>query len=60
MTTKLHDINGASQYVHRPVKTLRDWRLKGIGPKSFRLGGRVMYAEEDLEAFIAEARRAAS
>jgi hypothetical protein len=34
--------------------TLDFWRHKGIGPKSANLGGRVMYRESDVEAWIAE------
>ena len=39
-------------------ETCRYWRHVGKGPKSFRVGRRVLYAVEDVEAFIAEARRA--
>lgn len=35
--------------------TMRYWRHIGYGPKSFRLGRKlVMYAEEDLEAWLIE------
>jgi hypothetical protein len=40
-------------------ETCRWWRHVGRGPKSFRVGKRVLYAREDVEAFIAEARRSA-
>ena len=45
-----------------PLETLRGWRKVGKGPRSFRLPGgrRVLYAREDVEAFIAEARQQAS
>jgi DNA-binding transcriptional MerR regulator len=33
-------------------ETLRYWRWKGIGPKSFRLGSRVVYRETDVLAWI--------
>ncbi|KQT89326.1 DNA-binding protein [Marmoricola sp. Leaf446] len=36
--------------------TVRYWRHVGKGPKSFKVGRRVLYAVEDVEAFIAEAR----
>ena len=38
------------------AETVRYWRHVGKGPKSFKLGRRVLYAVEDVEAFIAEAR----
>lgn len=38
-----------------PVGTLRWWRYKGTGPRSFRLGARkVMYRQDDLYAWLAE------
>lgn len=35
---------------------VRWWRHVGRGPRSFRVGRRVLYAAEDVERFIAEAR----
>lgn len=40
-------------------ETVRFWRHVGKGPKSFKVGRRVLYALEDVEAFINEARGAA-
>lgn len=37
-------------------ETVRYWRHIGTGPKSFKTGRRVLYASEDVEAWIAEAR----
>lgn len=37
-------------------ETVRYWRHVGKGPKSFKVGRRVLYAAEDVEAFIADAR----
>jgi predicted DNA-binding transcriptional regulator AlpA len=42
-----------------PVPTLRFYRHKGTGPTSFKLGGRVLYKESDVEAWI-QAQYAAS
>jgi excisionase family DNA binding protein len=41
-----------------PEETARFWRHAGKGPKSFKVPGgrRVLYAREDVEAFIAAAR----
>jgi len=40
-------------------ETVRWWRhAGGRGPRSFKLGRRVLYAREDVETWIAEARAA--
>ena len=36
--------------------TLRYWRHVGKGPRSFRPGRRVLYAVEDVEAWLATER----
>jgi DNA-binding transcriptional MerR regulator len=41
-----------------PIETVRYWRHVGKGPKSFKVGRRVLYAVEDVEAWIEDARRA--
>lgn len=38
------------------VETVRYWRHVNKGPRSFKVGRRVLYAVEDVEAFIADAR----
>ncbi len=45
-----------STKLRTPVETVRYWRHVGKGPKSFKVGRRVLYAVEDVEAFIAAAR----
>ncbi len=35
-----------------PVATLRYWRHRGTGPRSFRLGRRVLYRADDLHSWI--------
>ena len=35
-----------------PQNTLRWWRYRGYGPKSFKLGRRVVYSEDELTAWI--------
>jgi excisionase family DNA binding protein len=39
-----------------PSETVRYWRHVGKGPRSFKIGRRVLYAREDVEAFIVAAR----
>lgn len=39
-------------------ETVRYWKHVGKGPESFKVGRRVLYAIEDVEAFIERARKA--
>lgn len=41
-----------------PTETVRYWRHVGKGPRSFKVGRRVLYSVEDVEAFIAAAQKA--
>ena len=41
-----------------PVETVRFWRHVGKGPKSFKLGRRVLYDAEEVERWLAAAREA--
>jgi hypothetical protein len=41
-------------------ETVRYWRHVKQGPKSFKVGRRVLYAVEDVQTFINEARGVAS
>jgi predicted DNA-binding transcriptional regulator AlpA len=55
MTAHHHDlltIDEAADLVRAPVATLRYWRHLGTGPRSFRLGRRVVYRAADLQAWI--------
>lgn len=40
-------------------ETVRFWRHVGKGPRSFKVGRRVLYERRDVEEFIAAARREA-
>lgn len=40
-------------------ESCRYWRHVGKGPRSFKVGRRVLYAREDVEAFISQAREVA-
>jgi excisionase family DNA binding protein len=37
-----------------PVSTVRYWRHSGTGPRSFRLGRRVVYRRHEVERWLAE------
>jgi excisionase family DNA binding protein len=41
-----------------PESTFRTWRSIGKGPKSFKLGRRVVYRRSDVEAWIAQQEQA--
>lgn len=37
-----------------PVKTLRDWRYTGVGPKGFRVGRHVRYEPAEVRRWLVE------
>lgn len=39
-----------------PESTVRSWRRRGIGPAYYRVGRRILYALEDVDAFILAGR----
>jgi hypothetical protein len=49
-----------AEMLRAPVESVRYWRHIGKGPQSFKVGRRVLYAVEDVESFIAEARQGAA
>ena len=53
---ELLTIAEAAELVRAPVATLRYWRHLGTGPRSFRLGRRVLYRRDDLHDWIAQQR----
>jgi len=42
----------AARYLGNETKTLAMWRLQGKGPRYVKVGGRVFYYRDDLDAFI--------
>jgi hypothetical protein len=51
----------AGEYLNRPEATLRWWRHAGVGPKSYRLGGRrVFYDYSDLEQWAGDQKAASA
>ena len=57
---KLVTITEAAELLRAPVATLRYWRHLGIGPRSFRLGRRVLYRQDDLHDWIEHQRAEAA
>jgi hypothetical protein len=56
VTGRLYTTEEAASRLRRSPETLKYWRKNGAGPRAFRLGRLVMYAEEDLNAYIDNAR----
>ena len=42
----------AARYLGNEPKTLAMWKLQGKGPRSVKVGGRIFYYRDDLDAFI--------
>lgn len=57
MGRRVH-IEEAATYVGSTVNTLRFWKHRGEGPQSFKIGGRVVYDTDDLDAYIELCRAA--
>jgi predicted DNA-binding transcriptional regulator AlpA len=47
-----------SETIGIPQATLRWWRHRGEGPKSFKLGRTVFYDVRDLSAWVEQQKRA--
>jgi predicted DNA-binding transcriptional regulator AlpA len=45
-----------AEIVRAPEETVRYWRFIGKGPRSVKLGRRVLYDRDDVEQWIAEQR----
>lgn len=49
---RLLTIEELSQYLQVPVKTLYDWRHRGLGPRGLRVGRYVRYRQADVDAWL--------
>ena len=49
--------NDLSERWHLSPRTLERWRWEGIGPKFLKIGGRILYRIEDIEAYEEESIR---
>lgn len=52
MTRKIATLHQIHERTGIPLNTLRYYRATGVGPKTFKLGGRVVAFEDDVEAWI--------
>ena len=55
---KLLNLDETAAMTRVPAATLRYYRHAGTGPQSFKLGRRVMYREEDVQAWMQAAYEA--
>jgi predicted DNA-binding transcriptional regulator AlpA len=42
------------------MRSIEQYRQKGIGPKFLKINGMIRYREEDVDAFLADAERAST
>jgi predicted DNA-binding transcriptional regulator AlpA len=49
---KLYSVEETAAKTGVSVSTLNKWRVAGSGPKFIKLGRRVLYRDEDIQAFI--------
>jgi len=47
----------AAEFLGFSGKTLANWSVRGLGPRSVRVDGRVFYYLTDLNAFVAQGGR---
>jgi predicted DNA-binding transcriptional regulator AlpA len=59
MTDRVLTLEQVAERTGRPLATHRYWRHLGIGPKTFKLGRRVVALEGDADRWIIEQRGAA-
>ena len=57
---ELLTISEVAAILRAPVATMRYWRHLGTGPRSFRLGRRVVYRAGDLQEWIDAQARASN
>ena len=50
----------AARFVGLSIRTLEKHRIYGTGPRYAKLGGRVVYSLEDLQAWVASAVKAST
>lgn len=51
---ELLNVDEVAEILGVPVATLRNWRYRGEGPVSFKIGGSVRYRKAELERWIGD------
>lgn len=49
---ELWTIEDLASYLKVSVKTVRDWRLRGIAPRALKLGRHVRFRPEDVHEWL--------
>lgn len=49
-----------AEYIRKPVRTLEQWRYRGIGPRWTKVGRDVRYRWEDVDRWLDEQSKAAA
>jgi hypothetical protein len=55
--TYLKPANAAEKIGNVTVGTLANWRWKDVGPPYYRVGGLILYADDEVDAWIAAGRQ---
>lgn len=55
---ELMTIKEVAEFIRMPESTLRFWRHRGTGPRSFKIGARVAYKRSDVDAWVEEQYKA--
>ncbi|MGJ3223792.1 helix-turn-helix transcriptional regulator [Micromonospora aurantiaca (nom. illeg.)] len=50
-------VTEVAEYLGINPQTLYNWRAKGVGPKSCKVGGRVKYRLADVDAWLESGAR---
>jgi excisionase family DNA binding protein len=51
---ELLSIGQVSKMLGIPVRTLREWRMRGEGPRAARLGRHLRYRPEEIDRWVRE------
>lgn len=52
IATDILNTEETADFLRTPIATLRHWRAEGKGPHSFKIGRRVAYRRQDLDAWL--------
>lgn len=58
MNDNLLTVEEVADELRVPAGTFRSWRAQGRGPRSFKIGRRVVYRRADIEAWLVKQEQA--
>ena len=56
VTEALWDVEQLSEFLNVPVRTVRDWRYRKVGPPAYRIGSLVRWSPAEVRRWL-EAQR---